>query len=146
MKIDLRDTKNGHERIIKLLNRTCAALQQIPNLGQKGPLFLRYDGRPYETATENRGIKINSVWNRARDEIGLDKTYTPHVARHSWATWYYSQTRDSVSLQLEGGWRSDEYKRYLHFCNSELGRQAREYGFEFEDTNENILKRSKNTA
>jgi len=127
----LRDTKNNEERMVYLTNRTCAAIQHIPNLGMQGPLFLRYDGRPYEV-DENRGVKINHTWNRALDDVGLDRKLTPHTARHSWATWYYGQTKDVTGLRDEGGWKSAEWQRYVKFYNAELGEQARKYGFIFD--------------
>ncbi len=41
----LRDTKNGIERRVTLQPRVAAALLGLPNLGQSGPLFRRFDGK-----------------------------------------------------------------------------------------------------
>ncbi len=98
----LRDTKNGKERMVNLCPRVVAALSTLPNLGRKGPLFLRYDGRPYEE--REAGATSSLFWTRAVTEMDFDVSiYTPHVARHSWATWFYSQTKDVVRLKAEGG-------------------------------------------
>ena len=131
----LRDPKNGVERMVRLCPRVVAAVSLIPNLGQKGPLFLRYDGRPYRER-KNRGYKL-VFWSRAMDEIGLDpEIFTPHTARHSWATWFYSQTKDVVRLKAEGGWESDEWERDVKLAAPSLGTMAANFGFSFTEENE----------
>jgi hypothetical protein len=128
----LRDTKNGRERMVTLCNRTIAAVSTIPNLGQRGPLFLRYDGRPY-SEREDRGYRLR-FWTRAATDLDLNPhDYTPHVARHSWATWFYSQTKDVVRLVKEGGWESDEWKRYVKLAVPAMGAQAIALGFDFRE-------------
>jgi integrase len=125
----LRDTKNGKERMISLCPRTVAALSTLPNLGDPGPLFLRYDGRPYTSRECGRHF---SWWQRAVTDIGLDPSkYTPHTARHSWATWFYSQTKDILRLKTEGGWESDEWSRYVKLAAPQIGSSARKLGFDF---------------
>ncbi|NTH50518.1 site-specific integrase [Agrobacterium rhizogenes] len=131
----LRDTKNGKERMVNLCPRVVAAISTLPNLGKKGPLFLRYDGRPYEEK-EGRGYKL-TFWTRAVTAMDFDTSiYTPHVARHSWATWFYSQTKDVVRLKAEGGWESDEWERYVKLANPSIGRLAAKLGFSFDPENE----------
>lgn len=126
----LRDPKNGHERMVTLCRRTIAALSGVPNLGQRGPLFLRYDGRPYEPR-EDRGYRLR-FWDTAMKAIGVDpRTYTPHTARHSWATWFYSQTKDVVRMKAEGGWESDEWQRYVKLAAPSIGVAALRLGFDF---------------
>lgn len=128
----LRDTKSGKERMVWLVPRVIAALTNVPNLGKPGPLFLRYDGRPYADR-EDRGHKFGA-WTRAVQEIGLDPgEYTPHTTRHSWATWFYAQTKDVVRLKAEGGWDSDEWERYVKLANPGLGASALHYGFDFSE-------------
>lgn len=124
----LRHTKSGKERMVTLSPRVIAALTTIPNLGSRGPLFLRYDGRPYE-AREDRGYKF-VFWNNAVKAVGLDpKVYTPHTTRHSWATWFYSSLKDVVRLKSEGGWDSGEWERYVKLSNDALGKEAAKLGF-----------------
>lgn len=126
----LRDTKNGRERMVPLYRRTLAALSQVPNVGQRGPLFLRYDGRPY-VERERRGYKL-FAWSSAVKRIGMDpERYTPHKARHSWATWFYAQTKDVVRLKAEGGWESDEWERYVKLAHPSLAHDAVRYNFNF---------------
>lgn len=126
----LRDTKNGRERMVPLYRRTLAALSQVPNVGKRGRLFLRYDGRPY-VERERRGYKLHA-WSSAVERIGMDPDlYTPHTARHSWATWFYAQTKDVVRLKAEGGWESDEWERYVKLAHPSLANDAVRYNFNF---------------
>jgi integrase len=30
--------------------------------------------------------------------------FTPHVLRHTWATWHYALNKDLLALKVEGGW------------------------------------------
>ncbi|PZO78482.1 MAG: integrase [Mesorhizobium amorphae] len=131
----LRDTKNGLERRLTLCRRVTAALSTVPNLGHQGPLFLRYDGRPY-AEREVRGYKL-VFWQRAVKEIGLDpQNYTPHTARHSWATWHYAQNKDVMRLKEQGGWESEEWTRYTKLATAQLGKDAIKLGFDFREKNE----------
>lgn len=132
--VHLRDTKNGHERMLTLSPRVIAALTTLPNIGQRGPLFLRYDGRPYE-ARDERGYSFGA-WDRAIEEMGLGGEYTPHITRHSWATWFYSQTLDVVRLKKEGGWESGQWQRYVKLASPSLGERAAELGFIAGEQNE----------
>jgi integrase len=128
----LRDTKNGKERMVTLCPRVIAALTTVPNLGQSGPLFLRYDGRPY-AEREGRGYKM-AFWGNALTLAGYDpKIYTPHTMRHSWATWFYSQTKDVVRLKAEGGWESSEWERYVKLAAPTIGKVAAKLGFDFRE-------------
>jgi integrase len=123
-----RDPKNGLERMIPLTSRTVAALSQLPNIGKRGPLFLRYDGRPYSDR-EGRGYRL-MAWYTAIADIGLNpNTHTLHTARHSWATWFYAVTKDVVRMTSEGGWESDEWKRYVKLANPQIADAAVRYGF-----------------
>lgn len=128
----LRDTKSGKERMVPLYRRTIAALSTVPNIGKRGPLFLRYDGRPYEERNGN-GYQF-TFWSRAVRAVGLSpNVYTPHTARHSWATWFYAQTKDVVRLKSEGGWDSDEWQRYVKLAAPSLAFEAIRHGFDFRE-------------
>lgn len=130
----LRDTKNGKERTVPLAPRVISALTTLPNLGHRGPLFLRYDGRPYDTGAD-RGYKMK-FWKRAVTQAMGDGRYTPHTARHSWATWFYSHTKDVVALKAYGGWESSEWERYVKHAIPAMGQRAVELGFLIPKENE----------
>lgn len=127
----LRDTKNGEERRVTLIPRVLAALSTLPTIGVPGPVFRRLDGYPFRAGKDNGG-QISKPFSRAAKAAGLDPArFTPHVCRHSWATWFYAQTRDVLRLQNEGGWKSGEWQRYTKMGTSELGESALQAGWDF---------------
>lgn len=133
----LRDPKNGHERRVTLQPRVIAALSQLPNIGEAGPLFRRFDGKPF-TEKVGRGGQVRTAFARAVTAAGGDpKIITPHVCRHSWATWFYSQTKDTLRLKEEGGWLSNEYQRYVKLGTADVGQEAFAKGWNFVVAGEN---------
>lgn len=127
----IRNPKNGRELRIELIPRVRAALSTLPNIDTPGPLFRRFDGKPFKERT-NRGGQIRTRFARAVSDVGLDPLlYTPHVCRHSWATWSYAQHKDPLKLKTDGGWRSDQYERYVRLNVPGIGDEARAYGWEF---------------
>lgn len=135
--IMLRDTKNGHERRVTLQPRVVAALSLLPNIGQPGPLFRRWDGKVFADKI-GRGGQVRTAFATAVTSAGGDQTIiTPHVCRHTWATWFYAQTRDTLRLREEGGWRSHEYQRYVKLGTPEIGEEARKKGWIFDVSGEN---------
>ena len=133
----LRDTKNGIERRVTLQPRVVAALSMLPNLGQPGPLFRRFDGKPF-AEKKRRGGQVRTAFALAVENGGGDpEVITPHVCRHSWATWFYSQTRDPLRLKEEGGWQSHEYQRYVKLGTPEIGAEAAAKGWNFAVAGEN---------
>lgn len=133
----LRDTKNGEERRVTLIPRVVAALSTLPTVGIPGPVFRRFDGYPFRSGQDNGG-QIAKPFRRAVTAIGLDPTrFTPHVCRHSWATWFYAQTKDVRRLQDEGGWKSGEWQRYTKLGTTNLGESARKRGWDFNVAGEN---------
>lgn len=131
----LRDTKNGEERVITLIPRTIAAWSLLPTCGKPGPLFRRLDGTPFETG-KNSGGQIAKPFRRAVTATGMDPSLiTPHVCRHSWATWFYAQTMDVLRLKAEGGWKSDEWQRYTRSRLPSIGEEALKLRWNFSGEN-----------
>ena len=128
----LRDTKNDKERVVTLRPRVKAAISLLPNLGEPGPLFRRPDGEPY-TSRDNRGGQIRTMFENSVTAIGLDpRVVTPHVCRHTWATWYYAETRDPIRLKEEGGWASVAMvERYAKLATPALAADVKKYGWGF---------------
>lgn len=132
----LRDTKTDAERRLTLIDRTVAALSTIRPEVPRGPVFTRSDGNPFRTG-HGEGGQIKYQWKDAAEAAGIDpKIYTPHVCRHSWATWFYAQTHDVLRLRDEGGWTSQEWQRYTKLGTPELGDDARKSGWEFDAVGE----------
>ncbi|MEP0149960.1 tyrosine-type recombinase/integrase [Roseibium sp.] len=133
----LRNTKNGEERRVTLIPRVVAALSTLPTVGVPGPLFRRLDGFGFRHGT-NGGGQIQKQFASAVRGAGLDPSrFTPHVCRHSWATWFYAQTKDVRRLQDEGGWKSGEWQRYTKIGTPDLGKTALKAGWDFRELGEN---------
>lgn len=129
--IVLRDPKNGCERQLTLIPRVVAALSTLPTIGEAGPIFRKSDGMPYPLGN-NSGGQIKSPFRRAVELAGVDpRLVTPHTCRHSWATWFYAQTKDPLALQNAGGWLSNEWQRYTKFGTPQLAQSAFEAGWDF---------------
>ena len=127
----LRNTKNGEERMVTLIPRVVAAWSRLPTIGKSGPLIRKLNGMPYPVGRQQGG-QIKNAFALAVAAAGLDPAnYTPHVCRHSWATWYYDQTKDVLRLKSEGGWKSEEYQRYTKLNAGGIGAVALEYGWKF---------------
>jgi hypothetical protein len=133
----LRDPKNAHERRVTLQPRVVAALSLLPNIGLPGPLFRRFDGKAFSEKV-GRGGQVRTAFANAVTAGGGDPAViTPHVCRHSWATWFYSQTKDTLRLKEEGGWLSNEHQRYVKLGTSEVGAEAFAKGWDFRPAGEN---------
>lgn len=127
----LRDTKNGDERTVHLLPRVIAALSRLPNLGEPGPVFLKSGGQAYAGKIANEGHKLTFL-RSAADRAGVP--FNPHMTRHTWATWFYVQTKDVLGLKAAGGWRTDAaMQRYTHRVPAQIGIDAAALGWDFRE-------------
>jgi len=130
----LRDTKNGEERVLHLQERTVRELAALPNVNEDGPLFRRADGQPY--ADKGTRGHHGLFFKRAVRVAGLNPSeVTPHVARHTWATWFYASTKDSMKLKEQGGWKSNQWERYVKLGGPELADDVRRHGWDFAGQN-----------
>lgn len=123
-------TKNGDLRMVRLPIRTARALAAygVPDAGR---VFRTDKGKPY-VIRENGGGQMQAVFNRARDAAGLGPDVTPHVLRHTWATWHYAQNKDVQLLQDLGGWRKiDMALHYAKLAPADLGSLLIKYGWDF---------------
>lgn len=119
----LRETKNGKDRIARLPTAAVTELANLPD--HEGFVFLRDDGEPYTDRGRQEGGQIKTAWRTACRRAGLidggKPLYSPHVTRHSWATWFYAVTKDPLLLKDEGGWAGlDMVERYAHLMKAEL--------------------------
>ena len=117
-------TKNGDARSVPLHPRAVAALAALPHL--TGAVFRRHyggerwDGRnvPVGDAYKDRkgegGGQVKTAWATMLKRAELED-FTPHDCRHTWATWYYRETKDLLALMELGGWKSLRMvERYAH--------------------------------
>jgi integrase len=108
------ETKAKKRRNIFLPPRAIAALDALPH--REGAVFRRASGKPYKDNDRAWGGQICQTWHRVRVRAGLSNVeLTPHITRHTWATWHYALHRDPIKLKEEGGWaKLDLVTRYAH--------------------------------
>ncbi|EYR84268.1 site-specific recombinase XerD [Shinella sp. DD12] len=126
----LRDTKNKQERTITLIPRVVAALSLLPTIGNDGPVFRRFDGKEFKER-KSRGGQIRNPFSYAVEQAGLSDEVTPHICRHTWATWHYAVNKDPLLLKKEGGWLSNEYQRYVKSAPCGLAESIVYHGWGF---------------
>lgn len=87
----LPETKNGHARMVQMPQRARDLIlsHRVP---RSGPLLRNHKGLAY-VARDNSGGHIKKVFCTARENARLGADVTPHVLRHTWATWFYASTR-----------------------------------------------------
>jgi integrase len=127
--ITFRDTKNGTERTVPLVARTVAALARLPNIDKAGPLFRRPKGRLYAEKTQIGGHQLRFL-RAAAERVGVE--FNPHMTRHSFATWFYVQTQDTLRLRRQCGWNTPSLvDRYTHLAPELVGHEAISLGWDF---------------
>jgi integrase len=104
-------TKNGESRGVPLHLRVLEELSALPH--REGAVFRRPDGEPYARKSDGGG-QIKTAFKGACRRAGISGI-SPHTLRHTWATWYYAETRDLTGLMHLGGWKSERMVlRYVH--------------------------------
>jgi integrase len=117
-KVVFRMTKNSTPRAASLPTAAVLVLAGLPI--KEGAVFRRADGEPYADRYREGGGQIKKGWRSACKRAGIMKA-TPHDLRHSWASWFYAVSKDTLLLKAEGGWKSlDMVERYAHLMPSEL--------------------------
>ena len=123
-------TKNGDPRMVRLPVRVVRALAAF-GLPETGAVFTTPKGKPYKIRKSGGG-QIQASFNHARDKAGLGPEVTPHTLRHTWATWYYAQTKDFGGLMDRGGWKKAEMaNRYRKISPNTLADELHSFGWDF---------------
>lgn len=118
-RVRFRETKSGHDRVAAMPPSVIAALANVR--GRDGHVFRRPDGLPYADRGRIEGGQIKTAFRGAVRRAGLSPAVTPHVLRHSWATYLYALTKDLLLLRDEGGWHSTRMvERYAHLAEPGL--------------------------
>ncbi|MDW4550859.1 site-specific integrase [Defluviimonas sp. D31] len=128
----LAKTKNGEARMIRFPGRALAMILE-GGLPEAGRICRTPKGRAY-VVTGAHGGQIKGALERAVAAAGLDpRRVTPHVLRHTWATWYYAATRDFGALMDLGGWKSAVMaNRYRKIAPEDLGARLVAHGWHFD--------------
>ncbi len=126
----LPETKNGHPRMVQLPERA-RDLVLAAGVRSEGRLFRTPKGQGY-IMRENSGGQIQTAFKNARAEAGLGPDVTPHVIRHTWATWFYAATQDYGRMLDLGGWRAPgTAERYRKLAPADLGARVTRAGWDF---------------
>ena len=112
--------KTEKERVVRLTPPALAALASLPS-GREGHVFRsRYrnpdNGEllPYRQTSEGGGGQIGMAFGRAAERAGVPWA-TPHILRHTFASWHWAIYHDLIALRDAGGWSSVELvERYAH--------------------------------
>lgn len=127
---------NYRARFVLLPQRSVDLMGDLP---ESGPAFLAPDGQPY-VARKNGGGQMAEAFGKIRDAAELGKDVVPYTLRHTWATWFYAQTKDFRRLIDLGGWnKSDTANRYCKVAPKDLGNRLLQHGWDFrEDVGEPV--------
>ena len=114
-------------RSFLLCDRTRAAL---PNRrGREDYVWTNDHGDPWSESPDGKFYGPRRKMERRCAQLDLPHT-TPHVCRHSWASWHYAVDRDTLTLMRDGGWGSlDLVQRYTHLGSDDLADQVRAFGW-----------------
>jgi len=120
-----RGTKSGNDRIVDLPPRAVAALANLS--GREGRVFRRHDGEPFRRTSESKdgkwfgGGQVKHSFATAVEKAGIKRHISPHICRHTWATWHYGVHKDLLKLRDDGGWATTAMvERYTKLCPASM--------------------------
>ena len=124
-------SKTGRARWVTIPERAVAELRALIETRGEGRLFLTPKGAPY-VIRDHGGGQIAAAFGKARRAADLGNEVTPHVLRHTFATWFYAQTTDTLRLEQEGGWTDPKMvRRYTKLAPADLGARLLMFGWDF---------------
>ncbi|MEL6318980.1 MAG: tyrosine-type recombinase/integrase [Pseudomonadota bacterium] len=134
------DLAHGHARIRKAKaqrgrsvvfgRRAVAALSTLTH--RDSVVFLNARGAPYTVpAGASAGSPLRKTFTTASRRARLAEPATPHMLRHTWATWAMATTKDLLFVQEHGGWTDANMVRtYTHLAPRSYGERVLAHGWE----------------
>lgn len=120
----------GTARWVRVPERAVGLIGKLPEVGRG---FLTPYGQPI-VVERGRGGQMQASFNAARDAAGLGPDVVPYTLRHTWATWFYAQTRDFGTLMDLGGWtKADTANHYRKLAPADLGSRLLAHGWDFRE-------------
>lgn len=115
-------------RSIQLCKRTRASLPERQGRSE----YVWQNGRGHPWSADARGAFSGPRQRMIkRCELAGIPPISPHDCRHSWASWTYAMTRDTLSLMVSGGWGSlGLVQRYTHLGTDDLAEQVKLFGWQ----------------
>jgi integrase len=135
-------SKTEKARMVRYPPRTRQALA-VYGLPSSGRVFLTPKGKPYKLYTGSGGQGA-AAFNKAREAAGLGEDVTPYTCRHTWATWFYAQTRDFGELMDLGGWdKADTANRYRKIAPADLGARLLRHGWDLRTSAKSVQSQAR---
>jgi len=119
----LEDTKRkGENRGVPLHPQVVAMLANLPGKHDKGPVFLRQDGKAFAVIDEdaNKRPSIKTAWRSTLRRAGITDPMRIHDLRHTFSTWF-TLTHASIRIRDEimGHATNEMGSRYAHVPRDE---------------------------
>lgn len=112
-------------RTLRLCNRTRSALPERRE--RDDYVWLNDNGNPWAAGANGAFSGPRVKMARRCDQAGLPHT-SPHICRHSWASWSYALSPDTITLMVNGGWGSlDLVQRYTHLGTDDLAAEVKKH-------------------
>ncbi len=128
----IADPKNNTPRYVYMEPaRALPALME--GMPSDGAAFRTQHGKPYMSLkAAHSGGQFKRIFDAARIDAGLENDVTPHVLRHTWATWFHACTNTLPHLMGYGGWKSAQMAmRYTKLAPADLPERLEAHGWCF---------------
>jgi len=124
------ETKNDDPRMVCFPLRT-KRLLAAAGLPEEGKVFRTPKGKPY-VIRANGGGQMAGAFEAARTMAQLSNDVTPHVCRHTWATWFWAHNKDLIQLMAFGGWKTAKIALdYAKLAPASLAQDLLDHGWDF---------------
>jgi site-specific recombinase XerD len=124
-KLIIRNTKNLSERIVYPSKKVQAILENYVKLRgdlSHEQLFINRDNKPL------RPRSIQTRFEKYKDEVGIEKQFSPHILRHTYAKRAILAGMDAFSLAaLLGHSDLSVTKKYVALWGNDLEEKAKKY-------------------